>query len=751
MGEDGGGGGRAPQQQPAAAGSAGRRATAVASSLPSGIPMPSGVHSSNRALVHTAGLPPLQTLRGGGRQVAQGATQLPMPAPLHGGLYGGGGGGGGAHGGGGGHGHDHVEEEIGGEEVPEEVPEDDTVMNHMEAVNEEILEEAGHGIHEEIEEDQAEEHQIIEEDGNAGGGGGRLSPRPGGGGGHAASAAQQQQATAGGAAAAAAAKSVEYYPADFDEDDGIGAEEGIGADGDGGGGPAFRLVYSGGGTEYLMTDLTPACRYRFRVRRLHGDTPTSGWSEVLVLETDATDSAHRIDFDDIMVHEVLGEGAFSVVYRGLFCPKAKQGEAPTDGSAALPQQGRQVAVKRLKYQHLNEELVSKFSVEVAILSRVRHRNAVGFVGAVTEQPNLCIVMEYMDAGSLHQAIHKQNLVLPLPRLLQVAMDVAQGCHYLHRQKPMIIHRDLKSQNILLTQQGVAKIADFGLSRFFQQDVASMTGQVGTPGWTAPEVYKHNSYNHKVDVYSFAVVLAECLSCEKPYAGMDAMQIAFATVYRNKRPSLPPSAPPPLEKLIKCCWDSEPKKRPPFSRIIDQLRAIERSTCGVSKSVDRGRGTGELSSREGGGGGERNGGGGAGGGGGGGANGADGNERQRTTSAGVNGRRGAESAGDGAYRAAARPKGSAHVTSKVDTGRGGADRAGSPDRSGRLRRQIEKGAASSRVSNALADGLSERTGGSDRLRERTTGSELSEPPLSRANNRSPTRQLSARRTLGESTR
>ena len=138
-----------------------------------------------------------------------------------------------------------------------------------------------------------------------------------------------------------------------------------------------------------------------------------------------------------------------------------------------------------------------------------------FVGAVTEQPNLCLVMEYMDAGSLHQAIHKQNLVLPLPRLLQVAMDVAQGCHYLHRQKPMIIHRDLKSQNILLTAGGLAKIADFGLSRFFQQDIASMTGQVGTPGWTAPEVYKHNSYNHKVDVYSFAVVLAECLSCEKP--------------------------------------------------------------------------------------------------------------------------------------------------------------------------------------------------------------------------------------------
>ena len=105
---------------------------------------------------------------------------------------------------------------------------------------------------------------------------------------------------------------------------------------------------------------------------------------------------------------------------------------------------------------------------------------------------------------------------------------------------------MKLENVLRATSepdACVKIADFGLSRFFQQDIASMTGQIGTPGWTAPEVYKHNSYNHKVDVYSFAVVLAEGLSCEKPYAGMDAMQIAFATVYRNKRPNLPSSTPP----------------------------------------------------------------------------------------------------------------------------------------------------------------------------------------------------------------
>ena len=71
---------------------------------------------------------------------------------------------------------------------------------------------------------------------------------------------------------------------------------------------------------------------------------------------------------------------------------------------------------------------------------------------------------------------------------------------------------------------------------------------------------------QVDVYSFAVVLAECISGEKPYVGMDAMQIAFATVYRNKRPTLPSSVPPAIEKLIKSCWDAEPRKRPVFAKV-----------------------------------------------------------------------------------------------------------------------------------------------------------------------------------------
>ncbi|KAL3928546.1 MAG: hypothetical protein SGPRY_002343 [Prymnesium sp.] len=289
----------------------------------------------------------------------------------------------------------------------------------------------------------------------------------------------------------------------------------------------FRLVYQGLARAFLITELSPACRYCFRLRFM-GEEGRSGWSAGLVADTDAADSAHRIDFESLGVFETLGEGAFSVVYRGTW---------NREGSS------QQVA---------------------RVFGRGRGREGgEGKRERGKEMRDACISGDWRGIGG--------------EGLLQIAMDVAQGCHYLHRQKPMIIHRDLKSQNILLaTREGVAKIADFGLSRFFKHDVASMTGQVGTPGWTAPEVFKHNSYNHKVDVYSFGVVLAECLSREKPYAGMDAMQIAFATVYRNKRPPLPPSAPTPLQKLITSCWDADPKKRPPFSRVIDSLRGMERS-------------------------------------------------------------------------------------------------------------------------------------------------------------------------------
>lgn len=92
---------------------------------------------------------------------------------------------------------------------------------------------------------------------------------------------------------------------------------------------------------------------------------------------------------------------------------------------------------------------------------------VSFIGAVTEQPNLCVLTEYMARGSMHDILHKVGIRPDHEWLLRIASDVAHGVRYLHECKPQIVHRDLKSQNILVDEQWTAKIADFGLSRFFQ--------------------------------------------------------------------------------------------------------------------------------------------------------------------------------------------------------------------------------------------------------------------------------------------
>mmetsp|Transcript_25400 Transcript_25400/g.58784 ORF Transcript_25400/g.58784 Transcript_25400/m.58784 type:complete len:418 (-) Transcript_25400:52-1305(-) len=237
---------------------------------------------------------------------------------------------------------------------------------------------------------------------------------------------------------------------------------------------------------------------------------------------------------------------------------------------------------------MDEGTMEKFAKELAIISRVRHRNVVRFIGAVTEQPNLCVITELMARGSMHDLLHKVGLRPDPDWLLRIASDVAHGCRYLHECKPPIIHRDLKSQNILVDEKWTSKIADFGLSRFFQVDLNTMTGQIGTPGWTAPEVFKSSNYDHKVDVYSYAILLGECASGEKPFAGMDAMQIAFATVYRNKRPDLPPSCPPAIAKLARTCWDSDPAKRPSFPAIISSLRKMRRERLVRAAEVGSGR-------------------------------------------------------------------------------------------------------------------------------------------------------------------
>jgi len=144
--------------------------------------------------------------------------------------------------------------------------------------------------------------------------------------------------------------------------------------------------------------------------------------------------------------------------------------------------------------------------------------------------------------------------------------------YLHSGNPPILHRDLKSANILLSESYTAKVCDFGLSRLKAQE-RSMTGNCGTVQWMAVEVLAQQSYGEKADVYSYGIICIELLTRECPYDGMSAIQCALAVLNRDQRPAIPRWCPPALRVLIKSCIKKDPDERPTFSQIISALDAM----------------------------------------------------------------------------------------------------------------------------------------------------------------------------------
>ncbi|XP_011101450.1 serine/threonine-protein kinase STY8-like [Sesamum indicum] len=268
----------------------------------------------------------------------------------------------------------------------------------------------------------------------------------------------------------------------------------------------------------------------------------------------------EIDWRLLKIGEKIAAGSCGDLYRGVYL-------------------GQDVAIKVLRSEHLNNSLEVEFAQEVAILRQVQHGNVVRFIGACTKLPHLCIVTEYMPGGSLYEYLHKHHLVLKLPQLLKFAIDVCKGMEYLHQKN--VIHRDLKTANLLMDTCNVVKVADFGVARF-QNNGGVMTAETGTYRWMAPEVINHQPYDQKADVFSFAIVLWELVTAKVPYDTMTPLQAALG-VRQGLRPELPKNAHPKLLDLMQRCWEAVPSNRPSFSEIIIELEELlqeVKDTCGV---------------------------------------------------------------------------------------------------------------------------------------------------------------------------
>ncbi|KAH9662510.1 serine/threonine-protein kinase STY17 [Citrus sinensis] len=268
------------------------------------------------------------------------------------------------------------------------------------------------------------------------------------------------------------------------------------------------------------------------------------------IPTDGTD-VWEIDAKQLKIECKVASGSYGDLYKGTYC-------------------SQEVAIKVLKPERVNTEMLKEFSQEVYIMRKIRHKNVVQFIGACTRPPNLCIVTEFMARGSIYDFLHKQKGVFQLTSLLKVAIDVSKGMNYLHQNN--IIHRDLKTANLLMDENGVVKVADFGVARV-QAQSGVMTAETGTYRWMAPEVIEHKPYDYKADVFSFGIALWELLTGELPYAGLTPLQAAVGVVQKSLRPTIPKHAHPRLAELLERCWQHDPTQRPNFSQITDILKQM----------------------------------------------------------------------------------------------------------------------------------------------------------------------------------
>ncbi|XP_051119719.1 probable serine/threonine-protein kinase SIS8 isoform X2 [Andrographis paniculata] len=271
-------------------------------------------------------------------------------------------------------------------------------------------------------------------------------------------------------------------------------------------------------------------------------------------------SKSDVTLDDVADCEIPWEditlGSYGEVYRGEW-------------------HGTEVAVKKFLDQDITGESLEEFKSEVRIMKRVRHPNVVLFMGAVTRPPNLSIVTEFLPRGSLYRLIHRPNNQLDERRRMKMAIDAARGMNYLHNCTPVIVHRDLKSPNLLVDKNWVVKVCDFGLSRMKHSTFLSSRSTAGTAEWMAPEVLRNEPSNEKSDVYSFGVILWELCTLQQPWGGMNPMQVVGAVGFQHRRLDIPEDMDPVIADVIRKCWQTDPNLRPSFGEIMAILKPLQK--------------------------------------------------------------------------------------------------------------------------------------------------------------------------------
>ncbi|XP_071478494.1 mitogen-activated protein kinase kinase kinase 11-like [Diadema antillarum] len=283
-----------------------------------------------------------------------------------------------------------------------------------------------------------------------------------------------------------------------------------------------------------------------------------------ILEKEINYGVNEINFSEIQLNELIGVGGFGKVYRGSW-------------------RGEEVAVKAARHDPEDDDIrstIDNVRKEAKLFSLLSHPNIISLRGACLKEPHVCLVMEYARGGSLNRLLVGKKMAMPPNVLVNWAYQIADGMNYLHWDAPIpLIHRDLKSSNILLDQKVEhsnmyniqLKITDFGLAREMYK--TTRMSAAGTYAWMAPEVIKMSLFSKSSDVWSFGVLLWELLTGEVPYKGIDTLAVAYGIAVNKLTLPIPSTCPDVFSKMLDDCWNYEPHERPTFTDIMQQLKVI----------------------------------------------------------------------------------------------------------------------------------------------------------------------------------
>jgi serine/threonine protein kinase len=277
------------------------------------------------------------------------------------------------------------------------------------------------------------------------------------------------------------------------------------------------------------------------------------------LERDLTE-VEKVNYSELNFVENLGSGEFGQVFRGFY-------------------RGEEVAIKQLYWDDtFTDGVLQDLAKEIESFRHLRHKRLVRFIGACLEMPHPCLVTQYMPGGSLHHLLHARKVKLPALHATNMCLQLSDGVLYLHSQTPTVVHRDLKSLNVVLDLNLNIKICDFGLTESMERTHITKRNNGGSPRYMAPELFDcKTKITEKIDVWAMGCIFVEIFGGPLPYESINTLaDLTREMLVHRRKPDVPEFIFGEIRSIISRCLDFDHCMRFTSKQTFESMKAAKRS-------------------------------------------------------------------------------------------------------------------------------------------------------------------------------